>query len=484
MSGQLSLFTPDIPFQDLDYLIINSPELEQISFQIKTQFLQLFASPNLLKISDLKVTHTAKFGSIPAGFETLGVDSRQSVITSGVDPYAQNQIIQSSHTHRRSQETMQALGQIHDSFRVDGFSANLPSEIILDTNTYHFPLEHVLGPDGEDILKTRNNKLSEFNRLKGDIFEYLSFVTLSLLHPEHRLYREFCPLIRQLNGTYTQGFRVDCFINGHAYECKWFFLNAEKINGNRRALDSNGIELKGIISRANDYTVDVPFQPINELAEPLTHSSYPGVASTIQRCLRLLDNIQAHQELPANAETLANGLYNIVDQAALKPAGEKQEFITEHINGLFDSALETSRIHAYSHAHDLHFPPMDDECTFLHKDHLYQSFAQPRSECGDPTSLVRSFEFSSGLALSQLKMQIILSDLEHNSAVSNYFVSGRDLPALVMAQNRTDRHVINRLYQKVNSHQASLLDVYTLLDTIPTITHRLFARNNQIYVAT
>ena len=208
------------------------------------------------------------------------------------------------------------------------------------------------------------------------------------------------------------------------------------------------------------------------------------MATTIKRCLKLLENIQAHQQLPPNAELLANGLYNIVDQAALKATGEKQEFITEHINGLFDSVGDDQGIHAYSQAHNLHFAPMDDECTFLHKGHIYQSFAQPRSECGDPTSVMRKFEFWSGLVLPCLETQIIFSDLDKKSPVSDYFVCDNDLPALILAQDRTDRNLINELCRKVNSHQATLLDIYTLLNTIPTTTNRIFARNNHIYVAT
>jgi len=480
---QLSLFSGQIPFKQLDHLVVASPRLTHIPYQVRTRFMQLYNSPKLRHIQDINVDQSAKFGNIPRRFQTLGLQSNNSVLTSGICQPTQQQVIDHSNSHSTVETTMQSAVDFHRTFRVDGFAANLPSAINLVTNTYKFQLEYVTGPDGEEILKTSRNSLSEFKRLKGDLFEYICFLTLSLLYPEQRLYREFCPLEKQADDTYNQGYRVDAFINGLAYECKWFFLKEKKIHENQEALAKNGIELQGLISKYNSYTINVPFQPIEELAEPLTLSHYPGVKPTITRCLKLIQDIHTHQQLPPNAELLANALYNIVDQSALKPAGEKQEFITEHVHHVLNLHTIEPGLQSYVTQNNLHFPPMDDECTFRYQDQMYQSFSQPRSECGDPTSLVRSFEFWSGLIMPALEAKFVLSDLDHGSDVSNYFVSNEDLPALVMAQAHTDKYLLNQLYYKLNNHQASLLDVYTLLESIPTITHRLFARNNPIYVA-
>lgn len=483
-SHQLSLFGSRIPFKELDHLVISSPQISHIPYQVRTRYMQLYNSPRLRHIEDLNVSESAKFGNVPRFFRTLGLQANNSILTPGISKATQEQLIAHSNTHKSVETTMQSAVDFHKTFRIDGFASNLPSAINLETQTYKFPLEYVTGPDEEDILKTSRNSLSEFKRLKGDLFEYICFLTLSLLHPEQRLYREFCPLISQADGTYNQGFRVDAFINNQAYECKWFFLKAQKIHENQQALATNGIELQGLISKYNSFTINVPFQPIEELAEPLTKSTYPGVKHTINRCLKLIADIHTQEHLPPNAEILANALYNIVDQSALKPAGEKQEFITEHVNGVLARNNFESLIKSYVTKHNLHFPPMDDECTFRYQDHMYQSFTQPRSECGDPHSLVRSFEFWSGLVLPSLEVDFVLSDLEHGSSVSDYFVSDANLPALVMAQAQTDPYLLNQLYSRIKSHQASLLDVYTLLESIPTITHRLFSRNNPIYIAT
>ena len=72
-SHQLSLFGSRIPFKKLDHLVISSPQISHIPYQVRTRYMQLYNSPRLRHIEDLNVSESAKFGNVPRFFRTLGL---------------------------------------------------------------------------------------------------------------------------------------------------------------------------------------------------------------------------------------------------------------------------------------------------------------------------------------------------------------------------------------------------------------------------
>jgi len=471
-----------IDFSNLHETVICSPVLQAVGLPIKTHILQILNSPSLRYVNSID-TEYALIANQRRLLADFGITINHAILgdhlSSGILQQITNASSEISHSNRPVADQHPCVSK---TFEVHGFAAQTPKEIMLPNSIYRHSKEESVWRDGECIPKTSLNSIPEVFMYKGLIFEYIALLTVSLLKNEHRVYRQFAPLLSNSDGTYSQGYRVDGYVDNSAIECKWNLTpdNYFKVERDKRRFNNQDINMIGISYKTIE-DCELKFQTYDHLIEPLLISRYPGLSSVIKKLKKVLDSIDETGCLPVNHKVLCEAFYNILDQSSLLESNEKIDFILHHLNQILNIYKNQHQLNEYVEAHEFNLPQVSDESSFRYKSDMYIAYTKPRRKLADPQISFKNFSAYRGVSFPELNLSYIQSMHPQPHVKSKVYYKGDERHSVAFNQGQVNVSQLNNIVTNLNNQQASIAEIYTLFNFIRAGSHRLFLRSSHLH---
>lgn len=472
-----------IDFDNIYQTVINSPVIEALATPIKTQLLQVINNPSLRYVKDIECLRNAVFANQHRRLLDFGIHSQNAFLAQDLGRGFIAQVIENSENVLTPTQVVSTSHPcVSNVFKIQGIAANLPKQVHLSTQIDRKDTESKIWNGEGYEPRTSLNSIPEDFRLKGLIFEYISLLTLSLKYNNDRMYRQFAPLTKINDEHYTQGFRVDGFINNIAIECKWDLIDELhwKVEKDKARFESQSTNFHAISYRPITGS-KVKFQTYNDLATDLTASSKPVIGMLLQRFQKLLDLIESNNCLPPNADLLCGALYNILDQSSFLPSAEKIDFIVEHVHQLFNVHKYPHQLVSFIEDNEFNLPELSDESSFKFKSDVYIAYREPKREFADPETALKQLSVYRSVHNPDLNLSYV-QELQPEPLIEiPTYYSGDSRHALVYNQGQANITQLNQIVRNINSQQASIAEIYTLFNFISTASHSSFTNTSHLH---
>lgn len=471
-----------IDFENIYETVISSPTIEAIGTEIKTHILHMLNNPSLKYIRSIDAKWYALFANQHRKLRDFGVSTHHAILGENLSSGITSQILNSSQEiHNLNNRLVNQNPCISKTFEIHGFATQIPSEIILPS-TITRKKEADIWHNGEKVPRTSENSIPEIYSYKGLIFEYIALLSLSLIKGQHRLYRQFAPLNKRYDDTYSQGFRVDGYIDNTAVECKWDLFKDSfwKVEKDKQRFSDQNINMLGISYRPITGC-DLEFQTYSDMIEPLLASHYPGLSLVVSDLKKLLDSIESTDCLPINHKVLCQAFYNILDQASFMQEKEKIDFITEHLHQILSIFCNRHQLMEYVEANEFNFPQISNESSFRYKSDMYIAYTKPKREHADPEIAFKKLNTYHGVSFPNLELSYIQSLQPTPSINIKEFYTGDQRNSVAFNQGQANVSELNSIVHNFNNQQASIAELYILFNFIRSATHRIFTKSSHVH---
>jgi hypothetical protein len=471
-----------IDFANIYETVISSPTIEAIGTEINTHILHMLNNPSLKYIRSIDAKCYALFANQNRKLRDFGISTHHAILGENLSSGISSQILNSAQeVHNLNYRLINQNPCVSKTFEIHGFATQIPSEIILPS-TITRKKESDIWYNGESIPKTSENSIPEIHSYKGLIFEYIALLSFSLIKSPHRLYRQFAPLIKRYDDTYTQGFRVDGYVDNTAIECKWdlFQDNFWKIEKDKYRFSNQNINMLGISYRPITGC-DLEFQTYSDMIEPLLASHYPGLSLVVSSLEKLLDSIESTNCLPINHKILCQAFYNILDQASLMQEKEKIDFITEHLHQILEIFQNKHQLMEYVEANEFNFPQISNESSLRYKSNMYIAYTKPIREHADPEIAFKKLNTYRGVSFPNLELSYIQSLQPKPSINIKEFYTGNQRESVTFNQGQANISELHSIVHNLNNQQASIAELYTLFNFVRSATHRTFTKSSHVH---